>query len=84
MDPDERPQHFQAGFDNSRDIQPIPFRPTSVLHPVAMSANGFSQEDASRRLYTGYGISLLPTANGQSQQTYSKLNQFNPYHTIGQ
>lgn len=84
MDEDDRIGHFSDGFNNSRSITPIAFHPSSVLHPLAFSANGFSQNDANRRVYTGHGVSLLPTDNGQSQSTYQKLNQINPYHTIGQ
>lgn len=80
----QHPVHFKDGFENARNIQPIPFRPTSVLHPIALSPNGYSQQDASRRLFTGHGVSFLPTSNGQSESTYQKLNQFNPYHAIGQ
>lgn len=80
---DPRVTHFQDGFQNSRSIQPIPFRPTSVLHQLTFSPNGFGQQDAQRRIFNGKNVSLLPTMNGVSSQTYQKEQQFNPFRQIG-
>lgn len=45
------------------------FKPDSVLHPIMLSDNGFSEKDANRRLLGG---GMLPSDNGIAADTYRK------------
>lgn len=80
MDPEEAPMSRNAAFgqgiagtaslaadsERQNDEAYHAFTPTSVLHQIMLSPNGYSAHDAQRRLLGG---GLLPTVNSMSPET---------------